>query len=542
MVLVLPDLTLRPVPRHAIEILDTSGDGERTALRVTTDLDGRGEVSLPPGQYWVKVSEPVLFEGTQYLWDIALVVGKGQADATVELSNDNSIHAAAEVKSPHLSLEGKVFQDCKDGIVTVESEFGHGSGFVVDPSGLIVTNAHVVERSRDFAVAFDNSHRFVAETLAVDGENDVAVLRFNPTGYPSLHILQLATAEDTDSEKVGDPVLAIGSPLNQEKILSRGIISKVESRAIMSDININHGNSGGPLLDMNGRVIGITTFKDLDPTGGGVSGIIRIGVADPLLGQAREVAKQRPLPDAAALPPIPNEPYPLADLKTQIKSQKFDPSNYGARSSTFDVQFITPALKYFLETKSEAEKADIRAKKLAKAGATTESQDADPYSNLKAWRSQLGDYLPVVEIYVLPRLKATGGSIFGAMMSGNASVLHYRYKSDFDSAELMVDGKPVMPLRRSRFAKDANFVSLNGYAKDSGYAGAYLFGVEFLKDLRADSKVSLVIHDGLKPGKAVVLEIDPMLVWSIRNDFSPMLGPPPFPAPEQTVSGASAAS
>jgi hypothetical protein len=541
MVLVLADLTLRPVPRHAIEILEASG-GEHPAIRVTTDLDGRGEASLPPGQYRVKVSEPVLFEGTQYQWDIPLDVAMGQAEATVELSNDNSIHATTEVKNPQLSQEGRIFQDCKDGIVTVESEFGHGSGFVVDPGGLIVTNAHVVERSREFTVAFDNAHRFVAETLAVDGENDVAVLRFNPAGYPTLRCLQLARPEETDLEKVGDPVLAIGSPLNQEKILSRGIISKVESRAIMSDININHGNSGGPLLDMAGRVIGITTFKDLDPTGGGVSGIVRIQVADSLLTQARDVAKQRIPPDAALLPPMPNEPYPLADLKSQIKSQKFDPTDYGTRSSTFDVQFITPALKYFLETKAEADKADIRAKKLAKAGASADGQDADPYSNLKAWRTQLGDYVPVVELFILPRLKATGGSIFGAMMSGSASVLHYRYKSDFDKAELMVDGKAVMPLRRSRFAKDANFMSMNGYAKDTGYAGAYLFGLEFLKDLRADSKVSLVVHDGLKPEKPVVLEIEPTLLWNLRNDFSPMLGPPPFPAPEPALTGANAAS
>ena len=528
-ILVLQDLTLRPVPRRTIKIVSVSSAPlpQSEPLSITTGFDGIAETTLNAGSYHFVVQDPVEVEGHQYTWDLSINVSPDQRQIVVDMSNDNATLKTLQPESIPVTPEGRIFNESKNGVVTVESETGHGSGFLVDSLGLILTNAHVVEGSRELAVEFDPSHRFTAEQLEVDSENDIAVLRFNPAAYPQAHPLKLTASPTSPPIREGDTVIAIGSPLNQEKILTRGIISKVQDRVIISDVSINHGNSGGPLLDSAGQVIGIATFKDLDPTGGGVSGIVRIGLAEDLLQKARVVASQKPLPDSRPLPSMPEAQFPLADLKQQIQVKEFKPSDYGVRNATFDVQFMTPALKYFLETKDAAEKADIRAKKLKKAGGNSENPDADPYSNLRAWRVALGDYRPVIEIFMLPRLKATGGSIFGAIMTGVTSTLRYHYKSDFDSAELVIDGKNVAPIRRSRVTQAAKFISNNGSANDESYAGVYIFGPEFLKELRPDSHVFLVIHDGLKPEKPLSIPVGLDLLSKVRDDMTPVIGPSP---------------
>jgi S1-C subfamily serine protease len=308
--LVMQDLLLRPVPRKPI-VVHPSDPGTSQDIRLVTNLEGRAEARLSPGTYRVLVPEPVLFEGHTFTWDVPLVVDGRETEWVLELSNDNaSPDSAPDETATPLTKEGQIFNSSKDGVLTVESETGHGSGFIVDPLGLVVTNAHVVEGSREIIIAFDPGHRFVAEVLVVDSEHDVAVLRFNRNAFPQAVSLGRMQRGEARPIRVGDPVVAIGSPLNQDKIITKGIVSKVDQGVILSDININHGNSGGPLLNGAGIVIGITTFKDLDPTGGGVSGIVRVEVAEESIQKAREMAQAKEPPSAAPLPAVPPASFP----------------------------------------------------------------------------------------------------------------------------------------------------------------------------------------------------------------------------------------
>src|SRR5208283_1164960 len=114
----------------------------------------------------------------------------------------------------------------------------------------------------------------------------------------------------------GERVFTIGSPLSQRKILTSGIVSKIEERAIISDININHGNSGGPLFNSNGVVVGITTFGDTSARGGpGISGIVRIEEAFPLIEKAKNAMASSPKPSDELLPSEPTDRFPIAALK-----------------------------------------------------------------------------------------------------------------------------------------------------------------------------------------------------------------------------------
>src|SRR5262249_33674398 len=154
--------------------------------------------------------------------------------------------------------------------------------------GLILTNQHIVASSRYIAVQFDARSKVAARVLAESAEKDIAVLWANLEASPDSTVAMLAPQRRIPPAVEGDAVLTIGSPMDHRKVMTTGNVSKVESRAIISDININRGNSGGPLFNSRGEVIGITTFADPANGGGsGVSRFIRIEEASRLMEQAR---------------------------------------------------------------------------------------------------------------------------------------------------------------------------------------------------------------------------------------------------------------
>src|SRR5215204_1443043 len=146
------------------------------------------------------------------------------------------------------------FNRLKTSVVTVWSEFGHGTGFIIDKEGLILTNQHVVGPSEYIAVQFDEKRKVRAVLLSASAEKDVAVLWANLEGLPEATVAVIAK---TDAEEPaiteGERVFTIGRPLNQKKIITTGIASKIEEKAIISDININPGNSGGALFNSIGE-------------------------------------------------------------------------------------------------------------------------------------------------------------------------------------------------------------------------------------------------------------------------------------------------
>jgi S1-C subfamily serine protease len=175
-----------------------------------------------------------------------------------------------------------------------------GSGFVADAAGHIYTNAHVVLNATSVKVSFSNHKSYTAKVLGTpDKATDVAVLQVQGAPASELHPLPLGSLA---SVHVGDPVVAIGNPLNEQSTITSGIVSQIGRtidslepgqqiyQAIQTDAAINHGNSGGPLIDRFGRVIGITSqilTGSNDPTAGNVG----IGFAIPI-DKVSQIARQ----------------------------------------------------------------------------------------------------------------------------------------------------------------------------------------------------------------------------------------------------------
>ncbi|HEY2928018.1 Do family serine endopeptidase [Piscinibacter sp.] len=136
---------------------------------------------------------------------------------------------------------------------------GQGSGFIISSDGLILTNAHVVREAKDVTVKLSDRREFPAKVLGSDAATDIAVLRINAKDLPTVRL------GDPSQLEVGDPVLAIGSPFGFEQTATQGIVS-AKGRSlpgdavvpfIQTDAAVNPGNSGGPLFDGSGAVVGI---------------------------------------------------------------------------------------------------------------------------------------------------------------------------------------------------------------------------------------------------------------------------------------------
>jgi S1-C subfamily serine protease len=161
-----------------------------------------------------------------------------------------------------------------------------GSGFVIDKTGTILTNAHVVNGATKVSVQFENKQSVQAKVLGKDESTDLALLQVDPEGL-KLAPLTLGTSRTV---QVGDPAIAIGNPFGLERTLTTGVISAVKRTiqapnsfeiddVLQTDAPINPGNSGGPLIDATGKVIGINSQI---ATGNGGNGSVGIGFAVPI--------------------------------------------------------------------------------------------------------------------------------------------------------------------------------------------------------------------------------------------------------------------
>ncbi len=148
------------------------------------------------------------------------------------------------------------------GVVTVATEKSSGSGFIIDASGYIITNQHVIAGNKFIRVITYNGKSYNAEIVGSDDFHDVALLKIGGNIFPTLEF------GDSDSVQIGEKVIAIGNPLGLSFTVTEGIVSALHragpnglNNYVQTDVTLNPGNSGGPLIDKKGKVIGMNNFK-----------------------------------------------------------------------------------------------------------------------------------------------------------------------------------------------------------------------------------------------------------------------------------------
>jgi putative serine protease PepD len=199
----------------------------------------------------------------------ALSSGDGQTivrQVTVSGAQSASTTSGLSVQS--------VYRLARKGVVKVRSQQGQGSGFVYDADGHLVTNQHVVDGATSLTVTLWNGKTYDAQVVGTDASTDLAVLKIDA---PASELFPLSLG-DSSKVSVGDAVVAIGSPYGLDETVTSGIVSALHREmqspngfaiddSIQTDAAINHGNSGGPLLDARGKVIGVNAQIESDSGG-----------------------------------------------------------------------------------------------------------------------------------------------------------------------------------------------------------------------------------------------------------------------------------
>ena len=221
----------------------------------------------------------------------------GLIDSVVNISTTQTVKSSSTVPIPSLPEPFQQFYDDllnKDGggAPVPRRVQSLGSGFVVHSSGIIVTNSHVIEDADEIAANFSDGTRLIAEVIGRDSKTDLAVLKVNPS-----RPLKALKFGDSQTLRVGDWVMAIGNPFGLGGTVTVGILS-ARNRDINSgpyddflqtDAAINRGNSGGPLFNMEGEVVGINTAI-ISPTGGSIG--IGFAVPSEVAGRVVEQLEQ----------------------------------------------------------------------------------------------------------------------------------------------------------------------------------------------------------------------------------------------------------
>ena len=205
----------------------------------------------------------------------AISRGGGATTSTV-VRTTQAVAAAAPA-----TTASAIYRQAAPSVVAIAAQTGQGTstgtGFVVDASGVIATNAHVVDGATSISVTLADGRKRTARLLGSDDSSDVAVLRISAGGLKPL------TFDDSSTLPVGASVYAIGNPFGLDRTLTTGVISALQRQisspngfsiddVLQTDAALNPGNSGGPLLDAGGRVVGINSQIETGSQGASTSG------------------------------------------------------------------------------------------------------------------------------------------------------------------------------------------------------------------------------------------------------------------------------
>ena len=489
------DLNRKPVPFFVVNFRDAAGAA--SSIELKTDLDGRAEKQLPSGKYFIASAKPLELGGKRYSWNLEMII-RGM-EQNIDLTNDNakvednagstSSGSSTASSGPAGDLSA-LFDKLKNSVVAVHSEAGTGSGFLADPAGLVVTNNHVIEASTYLAVQFDQARKVPARLIAADPDKDVAVLWVNLSSFPESTVAPIIPKESGAPIAVGQRVFTIGNPLGREKVLTTGVISKVEKEAITSDLNINPGNSGGPLFTMGGQVAGLTTagLRNL-------ASIVPIDKARPVLDQAKQRIVGAVPPSAQLLPVAPREFFPPEPLRALLQQEKMDTKPYNFDLGQFHVWIITPPLNYFSRHEDEM----AAARKAAKRAGGDPFQAKPPASALE----DAQDFLPVLTVSVRPRL-GIGWN-------------HPKFKNGFLKMRLLCGGKEVTPIEPGR--SEFNLVDQRDRKLDTTYQGRYVYQPDALSP--ACGSAQLEIYSEKDPQTPISKPIEPATIERVWADLEP---------------------
>jgi len=490
----LPDATGRitPVGRHALLISDEPPSAP--PRRIFTTPSGTIDVALSPGRYAVESDRPVLFEGKRYEWSRRIDIVAGR-DATLALTADNaSVEASAATETsaaPSGTDPSFLASEWQESVVGLWTPTRHGSGFAVDPRGLLVTNQRVIGTATSVEAQFAPEVRVRATVLASDPQRDVAILRVNPSVVSSLRLPPLGCGQARPPVKNKEELYAMGAAMAGQPQLTTGEVTGVGPRLILSDMTLGRASAGGPVFAAQG-LVGFTTVEDRDPDARSAARVVRIDQACELMAAAEKKIDEAMPPDATHLPLDPG-PVAVSALSEAIKNRAGNLNPYAMSTTDFDIAFITPVHIY--AARDQVQRAVM---------------------DFGSWSEYFADYPRALVLRVTPKMAeglwtkvgrtaaATQGVSLPPMKRAKAGFLRLRaFCGDIEIT-------PIHPFVVEHRVSETEAINEGLYVFDPAAFGPPCSGVK------------LTVHSENDPQKGDTRAVDEKVLQQIARDFAPL--------------------
>jgi S1-C subfamily serine protease len=502
----------RPVPRHALLI--SENPTSNTPQRVVTALDGTAEARLRPGNYTVESDEPLNFQGKAYEWRQTLDVVPGRP-ASLELTAGNAQIEAAASSSPSASGASGLLLDWANSVVSLWSPTALGSGFLIDARGLIATNQRLVGGAKSVEVQLSPTEKFAARVLVSDPDKNVAILWIDPKAIAAARPVKLGYADGGSPPVEKDKVVAIDTPIHDPKSMTSGIVSKVQTHTILSDVSLDEESLGAPLFNAAGEVIAITTRPDDEKSVRSSDAIVavRIDEARSVIAAAEKKMLTSAAPKGTRLPIEPEHPSDDEALKEAAKRRVGTLAPYKVPATDFDVRLITPVLVYGVRHQGE----QVSGRQTNQAG----RDPAEMQASLRAledfanWSDYVRDDPPVLMIRATPKMVE---SLWKTIARGAASTQGVmlpamkHFKAGFSRMQIFCGAAEVTPIHPFKIEQPVS-------ANDAIYEGLYVFDPAAIGP--HCGTVKLTLFSEKLPDKGDTRIIDPKIVQQIWEDFAP---------------------
>lgn len=546
------DLSVRKLPQLDLLVIGPRGD----TVRFATDLNGEAGGNLIPGVYRIESAAPVELQGARYRWGIYVPVQVGmrqveltQKNATVEspggavslpqsavtsmpgsapvpTPSETPASAAAQPVAPaagapsragrRVSEESQLFEKYRPGVFTVWGTEGRGTGFYADSNGLVITNAHVVRNSDDIRVKVDSVTTVRARVLAVSPDLDIAVLGLNRGRCGKCVVLPLFDTTRGPLASAGERVMAMGSPFNRTAMLSIGIVNSTDAQSVTSDISISYLNSGGPLVNLDGDVIAVNTFRDeVRPGEPRISNSLPITAVLGILGSARDSIASLTVnpPSDSLLPIVPKDPFPIEPINAIAALAEVDTRKYRQDVENFKLFLMTPPVMGWRQAQAVARLAEMRKKNQAKG---VVDDDVDPIQGWRDWDDFLVTRKAVVVFNVTP--SSTDFPFYEVDKVVDPE------GGSFADMKLYRDGVEVTPVERIRVPATLSGSARRAAGREIPYQGIYAYRPEDFgpKPDGSQPVFTVSVWGAAKSNKAPArVPLDKKIVEVALRDFGP---------------------
>jgi S1-C subfamily serine protease len=502
-----------PVSRHALLISDNPATA--TPRRVVTAADGTANVQLRPGNYTVESDEPLLFHGQAIHWTQTLDVAAGR-ETILELTADNAeFEAVTSATTPTASTEvdpSAILMPRQDSVVALWTPTAHASAFVIDSRGLLATSQHAIGTVTSVEVQLAPAVKVAGGVLVSDPARDVAIVHIDPAALASTPTMPLGCGRQRKPLAEGDTIFTIEAPLREPRSISRGRVSRVEPRAIVSDLVLADGSAGGPVFAADGELVGITSLAESHAADRrrGDARVVAVDGACEVLASAEKALKDAVPPRATRLPVEPAQEYSQDELKAVAQRRVGSLSPYRMSSSDFDIAFITPVMLYGAQ--SQVQRSGGRTER-----STIGPQAVRPLEDFSNWSEYVADVPPVLLVRVTPKQVEgfwTTVARGAAQTQGLALPPIKHFKSGFSRMRALCGTAEVTPIHPFKLEQRVS-------ESDAIYEGLYVYDPEALG--RNCGTVTLWLYSEKTPDKGDARVVDATLLQQLWRDFSEYL-------------------